>query len=188
VIDTARLRLRQWRDTDMEPFARMNADARVMEHFPAPLDRATSDAVAGRLRAEIAERGYGFWALELRETGEFLGFTGLRIPAMSLPIGPCVEIGWRLAADRWGQGFASEAARAALGYGFVTLGLDEIVSFTALPNVRSQAVMRRIGMTHRGEVFEHPGVAPGHPLRPHCLYRLSRQAWEAGQATNGQIT
>jgi RimJ/RimL family protein N-acetyltransferase len=182
VIDTARLRLRQWRDTDLAPFARMNADARVMEHFPAPLDRAASDAVAGRLRAEIAERGYGLWAAELRETGDFIGFTGLRIPAVPLPIGPCVEIGWRLAADHWGQGYASEAARAALAYGFGTLGLDEIVSFTALPNVRSQAVMQRIGMTHRGEVFEHPGVAPGHPLRPHCLYRLARPQWEAGRA------
>jgi RimJ/RimL family protein N-acetyltransferase len=156
----------------------MNADARVMEYFPAPLDRAASDAVAGRLRAEIAERGHGFWAVELRETGDFIGFTGLRIPAGPLPIGPCVEIGWRLAAEHWGHGYASEAARAALEHGFVALGVDEIVSFTALPNVRSQAVMRRIGMEHRGEVFEHPGVAPGHRLRPHCLYRLSRQEWE----------
>lgn len=182
MIDTARLRLRQWRDADLEPFARMNADARVMEHFPAPLDRAASDMFAGRLRAEIAERGYGFWAVELRETGDFIGFTGLRIPAVPLPIGPCVEIGWRLAAGHWGQGYASEAARAALEYGFVALGLDEIVSFTALPNVRSQAVMRRIGMTHPGEVFEHPGVAPGHPLRPHCVYRLTRRQWAANQA------
>jgi RimJ/RimL family protein N-acetyltransferase len=181
MIDTARLRLRQWRDTDLEPFARMNADARVMEHFPARLDRAASDAFAGRLRAEIEERGYGFWAVELRHTGDFIGFTGLRIPAAPLPIGPCVEIGWRLAAGHWGQGHASEAARAALEYGFVTLGLDEIVSFTALPNVRSQAVMQRIGMTHRGEMFEHPGVAPGHPLRPHCLYRLTRRQWEASR-------
>lgn len=183
VIDTPRLRLRQWRDVDLEPFARMNADARVMEHFPAPLDRAASDAFAGRLRAEIAARGYGLWAVERREQGDFIGFTGLRIPAVPLPIGPCVEVGWRLAAGYWGQGYASEAARAALEHGFRTLGLDEIVSFTALPNVRSQDVMRRIGMMHRGEVFEHPGVAPGHRLRPHCLYRLSRAAWEAGRAT-----
>jgi len=183
MIDTARLRLRQWRDTDLEPFAQMNADPRVMEHFPAPLDRTASDAVAGRLSAGIAERGYGLWAVELRETGDFIGFTGLHIPAVALPIGPCVEIGWRLAAVHWGRGYASEAARAALAYGFGTLGLDEIVSFTALPNVRSQAVMRRIGMRHRGEMFEHPGVAPGHPLRPHCLYRLARREWEAGQTT-----
>ena len=182
ILDTPRLRLRQWRDGDLAPFARMNADPRVMEHFPAPLERAVSDAVATRLRDEIAERGWGFWAVEAKDQagegkGRFIGFTGLRIPAVALPIGPCVEIGWRLAHEHWGRGYASEAARAALDYGFGVLGLAEIVSFTALQNVRSQAVMRRIGMTHRGETFEHPGVAPGHPLRSHCLYRLGRDDW-----------
>jgi len=182
ILDTPRLRLRQWRDDDLAPFARMNADPRVMAHFPTLLDAPTSDAVAARLRAEIAERGWGFWAVEARDdaqagAGGFIGFTGLRIPAVPLPIGPCVEIGWRLAHEHWGCGYASEAARAALDYGFGTLGLAEIVSFTALQNARSQAVMRRIGMTHRGEVFEHPGVAPGHPLRAHCLYRLTREEW-----------
>jgi RimJ/RimL family protein N-acetyltransferase len=182
ILDTPRLRLRQWRDDDLAPFARMNADPRVMEHFPAPLERAASDAVAMRLRDEIAERGWGFWAVEAKDGageggGGFVGFTGLRIPAVPLPIGPCVEIGWRLAHAHWGRGYASEAARAALGYGFGVLGLAEIVSFTALQNVRSQAVMQRIGMVQRGEVFEHPGVAPGHPLRAHCLYRLTRAEW-----------
>ena len=182
ILDTPRLRLRQWRDGDLAPFARMNADPRVMEHFPAPLERAVSDAVATRLRDEIAERGWGFWAVEAKDQagegkGRFIGFTGLRIPAVPLPIGPCVEIGWRLAHEHWGRGYASEAARAALDYGFEVLGLAEIVSFTALRNVRSQAVMQRIGMAHRGEVFEHPGVAPGHPLRSHCLYRLERDDW-----------
>jgi len=181
-LDTPRLRLRQWRDDDLAPFARMNADPRVMEHFPAPLERAASDAVALRLRDEIAERGWGFWAVEAKDRageaeGGFVGFTGLRIPVVPLPIGPCVEIGWRLAHEHWGRGYASEAARAALDHGFATLGLEEIVSFTALQNMRSQAVMRRIGMQHRGETFEHPGVAPGHPLRAHCLYRLGREDW-----------
>ena len=192
ILDTPRLRLRQWRDDDLAPFARLNADPRVMAHFPTLLERAASDAVAARLRAEIAERGWGFWAVEAKNDatratkdgpGGFIGFTGLRIPAVPLPIGPCVEIGWRLAAEHWGHGFASEAARAALDYGFRTLGLTEIVSFTALQNERSQAVMRRIGMQHRGEVFEHPGVAPGHPLRAHCLYRLGREAWGAAGRT-----
>lgn len=183
ILETPRLRLRQWRHDDFAPFACMNADPRVMEHFPAPLERAASDAVATRLSGEIAERGWGFWAVEAKDPagngeGRFLGFTGLRIPAVPLPIGPCVEIGWRLAHDDWGRGYASEAARAALAYGFGVLGLAEIVSFTALQNVRSQAVMQRIGMVHRGEVFEHPGVAPGHPLRAHCLYRLTREEWE----------
>jgi RimJ/RimL family protein N-acetyltransferase len=177
-IPTARLRLRQWRDDDLDGFARLNADPRVMEHFPAQLARAASDDLAARLRAEIAERGWGFWAVELLEgEGGFIGFTGLRVPLARLPFGDCVEIGWRFAAQHWGKGYASEAARAALGYGFDTLGLAEIVSFTALPNLRSQAVMRRIGMRHRGEVFEHPNVAPGHRLRPHCLYRMARADW-----------
>lgn len=180
VIETPRLRLRQWRDSDYPHFAAMNADPRVMEHFPAPLDRNASDAFAGRLRAEIAERGWGFWAVGLREEeGSFIGFTGLRIPVAQLPIGACVEIGWRLAAPHWGKGHASEAAGAALAHGFGMLGLDEIVSFTALSNLRSQAVMRRIGMRHDGEIFEHPNVAPGHPLRPHCLYRLRAEDWKA---------
>ena len=183
ILDTPRLRLRQWRDDDLAPFACMNADPRVMAYFPTLLEPATSDAVAARLRAEIADRGWGFWAVEAKDPasegdGGFIGFTGLRIPAVPLPIGPCVEIGWRLAHEHWGRGYASEAARAALDYGFTVLGLAEIVSFTALQNARSQAVMRRIGMVHRGEVFQHPGVAPGHPLRPHCLYRLGREAWE----------
>jgi len=182
ILNTPRLRLRQWQGGDLAPFARMNADPRVMEHFPAPLERAVSDAVATRLRDEIAERGWGFWAVEAKDPagegqGRFIGFTGLRIPAVPLPIGPCVEIGWRLAHEDWGRGYASEAARAALDYGFEVLGLAEIVSFTALQNVRSQAVMQRIGMVNRGEVFDHPGVAPGHPLRAHCLYRLAREDW-----------
>lgn len=180
VIDTPRLRLRQWRDSDYPHFAAMNADPRVMEHFPAPLDRSASDAFAERLRAEIAERGWSFWALELREgEGGFAGFTGLRVPAAQLPFGPCVEIGWRLACSHWGKGYASEAASAALAHGFELLGLDEIVSFTALPNLRSHAVMRRIGMRHDGEIFEHPNVAPGHRLRLHCLYRMRREDWKA---------
>lgn len=182
IILTSRLRLRQWRDDDYPAFAAMNADSRVMEHFPAPLERAASDAFADRLRAEIAERGWGFWAVELRDgEGGFVGFTGLRRPLLALPIGPCVEIGWRLAAPHWGKGYASEAAAGALAHGFDVLGLDEIVSFTALANLRSQAVMRRIGMRHDGETFEHPGVPEGHPLRAHCLYRLRRQAWRAAR-------
>lgn len=180
VILTPRLRLRQWTDADYPHFARMNADPRVMEHFPAPLEQAASDAFAARLRHEIVERGWGFWAVELREgEGAFIGFTGLRVPVVALPIGSCVEIGWRLSAEHWGKGYATEAANAALGHGFDQLGLDEIVSFTAMPNLRSQAVMQRLGMRHDGETFEHPAVAEGHRLRPHCLYRMDRDTWQA---------
>lgn len=174
--ETERLRLRQWRDEDLAPFRAMGADPRVMEFFPEPLDATASDAMATRIRGLIAERGWGFWAVELRATGEFIGFTGLHVPRADLPFAPCVEIGWRLAAAQWGRGYATEAARAALDIGFTAIGLEEIVSFTAVPNRRSQAVMERLGMQRDPLGFEHPAVAEGHALRPHVLYRLPRSA------------
>ncbi|HYD81544.1 MAG TPA: GNAT family N-acetyltransferase [Paucimonas sp.] len=176
-LDTSRLRLRQWKAADREPFAALNADPRVMEFFPAPLDRADSDAMADRCGARIAERGWGLWAVEVRATGEFIGFVGLEIPKGPLPFLPCVEIGWRLAFPHWGKGYATEAARAALAAGFERIGLDEIVSFTALVNRRSRAVMERLGMRDSGVGFDHPRVPEGSPLRPHCLYRLTRDEW-----------
>lgn len=178
-IDTPRLRLRQWRAADRAPFAALNADPRVMEHFPSTLDRAASDAIAERCETLIAERGWGFWAVERRDSGDFIGFVGLNVPTAALPFAPCVEIGWRLAHAAWGQGLASEAARAALTTGFETLGLAEIVSFTALSNRRSQAVMERLGMRRTSEDFDHPVLPEGHPLRRHCLYRLNADAWRA---------
>lgn len=144
--ETSRLRLRQWRPDDRLPFARLNADPRVMACFPEPLDEAASDALADRCAALIAGRGWGFWAVEHKETGKFIGFVGLHVPSAELPFSPCVEIGWRLAHEHWGQGLASEAARAALRVGFTTLALPEIVAFTAQGNLRSQALMARIGM------------------------------------------
>ena len=177
-LETARLRLRQWRDSDLEPFARLNADAEVMEFFPSRLTRETSDAVARRLRDKIAERGYGLWAVEERASGDFIGFIGLQPPAAQLPFSPCIEIGWRLARAYWGKGYASEGARASLRAGFEQLGLEEIVSFTALQNRRSRAVMERIGMLEdRSGGFDHPSVPEGSPVRAHCLYRLSRSEW-----------
>jgi RimJ/RimL family protein N-acetyltransferase len=125
----------------------------------------------------IEEQGWGFWAVELKADGSFIGFLGLNVPAPNLPFSPCVEIGWRLALRYWGQGYASEGAREALRFGFQTLQLEEIVAFTALTNGRSQAVMRRIGMRERGERFAHPALPPGHALREHCLMRLSREEW-----------
>jgi len=175
-IETARLRLRQWRDSDLEPFAALNADPAVMEFFPSVLSRAESDALAARIRAAIAERGWGLWAVEAPGVSPFAGFVGLQSPPPSLPVSPCVEIGWRLAAEHWGKGFASEAARAALGVGFERLGLHEIVSFTSVINRRSRAVMERIGMRFDGETFEHPNVPAGSPLRTHVVYRLARGA------------
>ena len=170
---TARLLLRQWRSTDRAPFARLNADPRVMEFFPSPLTRVESDALADRCEAHIGESGWGVWAVERKATGEFIGFVGLHVPTGPLPFAPCTEVGWRLAFDHWGHGFATEAARVALRIGFEILGLKEVVSFTSVANRRSRAVMERLGMTESG-LFEHPSVPVGSPLREHCLYRLRR--------------
>jgi RimJ/RimL family protein N-acetyltransferase len=176
-FETDRLRLRQWLATDREPFAALNADPRVMEFFPATLDRATSDAMADYCERLIAERGWGFWAAELKGSGQFIGFIGLHTPSSELPFSPCVEIGWRLAFQHWGKGFASEAANGALQVGFGFLNLPEIVSFTAVRNLRSRAVMERLGMREAATTFEHPHIPVDSPLRLHCLYRLSRDDW-----------
>jgi RimJ/RimL family protein N-acetyltransferase len=178
-FDTERLRLRQWCDADREPFAALNADSKVMEFFPAVLERAESDATAQRCQELIAERGWGFWAVETKSTREFIGFVGLHTPEPELPFSPCVEIGWRLAAKHWGQGFATEAARGALRVGFEQLGLPEIVSFTTVGNSRSRAVMERLGMREAPNTFEYPQLPAGSLLRQHCLYRLSREQWLA---------
>jgi RimJ/RimL family protein N-acetyltransferase len=172
-FETERLRLRQWRATDRECFAALNADPRVMAFFPSPLTRTESDALADRCESLIRERGWGFWAAESKSTGEFIGFVGLHTPSDQLPFSPCVEIGWRLAFEHWGKGLASEAARGVLRFAFQSLDVEEIVSFTAVGNRRSRAAMERLGMRESG-TFDHPQVPEGSPLRLHCLYRLSR--------------
>ena len=172
---TSRLLLRHWREEDRAPFAEMGADAEVMEHFPAPMSHAESDAFVDRIGALLEERGWGLWAVEVLETGRFVGFTGLNVPGFEAPFLPSTEIGWRLRRDAWGRGYATEAARGVLAVAFDDLELDELVSFTAASNVRSQAVMRRIGMaTDPSEDFDHPAIAVGSPVRPHVLYRLRR--------------
>ncbi len=174
-LSTERLLLRQWRDEDLEPFAALNADPVVMEHFPSTLTRGESDALVARIRTGFAEHGYGLWALEVRATGEFIGFTGLALQTFPAPFNPSVEVGWRLKQSAWGHGYASEAARVALGVGFHEFGLDEIVSMTAVTNVRSQRVMERIGMTRDpADDFLHPNVPDGHRVQPHVLYRIAR--------------
>lgn len=173
-LTTARLRLRPWRDTDRAPFAALNADPQVMEFFPRCLGRAESDAFADRIEAHFARHGFGLWAVELPGTAPFIGFIGLSVPAFEAPFMPCVEIGWRLARAHWGQGYAREGARRALAYGFDAARLSEIVSFTARVNVRSCAVMERIGMRRDlGGDFEHPALPEGHRLRLHVLYRIA---------------
>jgi RimJ/RimL family protein N-acetyltransferase len=176
-FNTARLLLRQWKASDRAPFAALNADSRVMEFFPNLLDRLASDEMADRIQSQIAERGWGFWAVEAPGESSFIGFVGLSIPAYEIPASPCVEIGWRLARKYWGKGYATEAAGAVLRIGFKTLHLPEIVSFTALSNHSSRAVMERISMQKTDENFEHPCVPEGHPLRLHVLYRLSYKQW-----------
>lgn len=176
---TARLRLRPWVSADARPFREMNADKRVMEYFPATLSGAESDALLDRICAHHEQHGFGLWAVELRATSAFIGFTGLAIPSWDARFAPCVEVGWRLVQEYWGQGYATEAARAALAFGFDELRLEEIVSFTAAVNERSQRVMQRLGMWRcKEEDFDHPALAAGHPLVRHVLYRLSREAWE----------
>lgn len=176
-FDTERLRLRQWCENDRVPFAKLNSDPRVMDFFPALLNRAESDAMADRCQSLIAERGWGMWAAETKNTREFIGYVGLHTPILELPFSPCIEIGWRLAFDHWGKGLATEAARAALRVGFEQLGFLEILSFASVQNVRSRAVMERLGMRDSGTDFEHPAIPQGNSLRRHCLYRLSREQW-----------
>lgn len=176
------MKLRQWREADLAPFAALNADPEVMRYFEEPLSEERSDAWARAIAAVIDEQGWGLWALERRDTGEFIGFTGLQVPRHPLPFQPCVEVGWRLARSSWGHGFATEAGRACLAHAFGPLRLEEVVSMTAVPNTTSRRVMERLGMVRdvRGD-FDHPAVPPGHPLRRHVLYRINAEQWHALQ-------
>jgi 3-dehydroquinate dehydratase / shikimate dehydrogenase len=171
-LRTERLLLRPWREGDRDAFAALNADPRVMEWFPATLTRARSDAVADAIEARLGDQGWGLWAVELPGVADFIGFIGLN-PADEELGRPAVEVGWRLAAEHWGRGYAPEGAIAALRHGFEALGLEEIVSFTAVGNLKSRRVMEKIGMTHDGaDDFDHPRIAEGSPLRRHVLYRV----------------
>lgn len=177
-LETKRLRIRNWTDDDRELFHRINSDETVMEFFGFQRTRPQSDELFDRLKTGIEERGYGFWALELKETGACIGFTGL-LPATIVPSRPdgCVEIGWRLVPECWGKGYVTEAAEACLAFGFDTLGLAEIVSFAVAANQRSTAVMQRIGMTHDASGdFDHPLVEDNR-LKRHVFYTLSAQQW-----------
>ena len=170
-LRTERLLLRGWREADLAPFAALNADPEVMRYFPALLSRHESDALAERISASLAERTWGLWAVE-RE-GVFLGFTGLAVPRFEAHFTPAVEIGWRFARAAWGSGYATEAANAVVRFAFDELRLDQIVSFTAAANLRSRAVMERIGMVHdEAGDFDHPLLPASSSLRRHVLYRL----------------
>jgi RimJ/RimL family protein N-acetyltransferase len=178
-LRTSRLVLRRWRDTDRAPFAALNADPVVMEHFPAPLRREESDDLADRIAAGLDERGWGLWAVEIPGTVAFAGFIGLNPATFDAPFTPAVEVGWRLARAHWGRGYASEGASAALSFGFDALALEEIVSFTTHGNTRSRRVMERVGMRRDpADDFDNPNVPNCDALRPHVLYRLDRASWE----------
>jgi RimJ/RimL family protein N-acetyltransferase len=174
VLETERLRLREWERGDRGPFAQINADLRVMEFFPKCLNCEESDAMVDRIESHFRAKGFGLYAAELRD-GRFIGYVGLHTPTFEAHFTPCVEIGWRLASDVWGKGLATEGALAVVQHAFENLGLDEIVSFTVPANRRSIRVMEKIGMTRdAGGDFEHPNLPVGHPLRHHVLYRLRK--------------
>ncbi|MDF0750935.1 GNAT family N-acetyltransferase [Marinobacter sp. 71-i] len=177
MIRTKRLVLRQWNDEDLQPFAQMCADKGVMEFFPKLLTEGESFSMGRTIRSLIAERGWGFWAVEIPGKSRFIGFVGLHIPKDNMPFSPCVEIGWRLAKDYWGMGYAAEAANESLRYAFTHLDLDEVVSFTTVRNIRSQAVMKKIGMSYASN-FMHPDLESSDPLCEHVLYKISRSQWE----------
>lgn len=181
-LTTERLRLRPWRDDDLEPFAALNADPEVMRYFPSTLPRERSDAVARRVRDHFDRHGYGFWAVErLDVPAPFVGILGLAEVDFEASFTPCVEVAWRLARAHQGVGLATEGARAALAWGFGTLGLDEIVALAVPENRPSRRVMEKLGMRFDGE-FDHPRLPDGHPLRRHVLYRCSAEDWRASVA------
>jgi RimJ/RimL family protein N-acetyltransferase len=177
-LHTDRLVLRRWRDDDLSLFAALNADPVVMEHMQTTLTRAESDAFAARIEAEFEECGYGLWAVEVRGGASFIGYVGLHRVPFDAPFTPAVEVGWRLAKKFWGHGYATEAARAAVRYGYEQAGLAAIVSFTSPANERSWRVMERLGMVRDpGSDFDHPNVPTGHRLRAHVFYRFPTVPW-----------
>jgi len=177
-LSSERVCLRRWRDEDRDAFAALNADARVMEFFPSPLGQADSDAMVDGIEHHFNEHGFGLWAVEVPGVASFIGFAGLSVKRFPAPFTPCVEVGWRLASAYWGRGYATEAARLALDYGFGALALAEIVSYTSATNQRSRALMERLGMRRDpADDFDHPAIPENHPLRRHVLYRLASDSY-----------
>jgi RimJ/RimL family protein N-acetyltransferase len=177
-LSSVRVRLRPWRDEDREAFAALNSDPRVMEFFASPLSRLESDAMVEGIQKHFNHYGFGLWALEVPNVAPFIGFTGLAVKKFAAPFTPCVEVGWRLAFEHWGCGYATEAARLALGYAFGMLALAEVVSYTSVTNRRSRAVMERLGMRRDpAEDFDHPALPEGHPFQRHVLYRLNSDSY-----------
>ncbi len=176
-LTTKRLRLRQWKQADFPAFAMLNSDPEVMKYYPNTLSEEESNDMAQRFEALIAFKGWGFWVVENIDDKRFMGFVGLHEPTYDLPVTPCVEIGWRLARNYWGQGYASEAAKASLEFAFERLDLPEVYSFTSVLNKKSQAVMERLGMVNMERNFEHPMISEGSSLREHVLFKIEKQDW-----------
>ncbi|MDN6275948.1 MAG: GNAT family N-acetyltransferase [Psychrobacter sp.] len=177
MLETDRLRLRQWKDSDFAVFAEMSADDEVMAYFPKHLSLDESKALAMKLQSIIEGKGWGLWAVALKDSDAFIGFVGLHEREDSLPFSPCVEIAWRLSKIYWGYGYATEAANAAVNFAFETLKLDEIVSFTACVNAKSQLVMERLNMVNMQNNFYHPALEPDHELAEHVFYKMTREEW-----------
>ncbi|MGA2807270.1 MAG: GNAT family N-acetyltransferase [Terracidiphilus sp.] len=187
ILTTGRLLLRRWRDADREPFQRLNADPRVMECMPGLLTAKQSNEMIDRIEQHFERRGFGLFAAELLENSVFLGFIGLAVPSFDASFMPAVEIGWRLSADYWGRGLATEGAQAVIQHAFGGLGLAGLVSFTVPENQRSRRVMEKLGMVRDpAEDFDHPRLPEGHPLRRHVLYRLNRERWNPGGIVSTQ--
>ncbi|MEZ8824709.1 GNAT family N-acetyltransferase [Vibrio amylolyticus] len=179
-MDTQRLIIRPWKDSDLPEFEAMSADPLVMQYFPSPLSKEESGELATRINELIALNGWGFWAVELKSTAEFIGFVGLhgQDKEGGIPNAPFIEIGWRLSSKHWGKGYATEAANKVLTYAFDVLEQPSVYAFTALTNEPSQKVMKKIGMTNLSQDFDHPKLPKGHELERHCLYKISRKGWE----------
>ncbi len=179
MLETDRLILRQWKSEDYQPYAELCADPQVMRYFVAPLSRQESDEQAATIQKLISDQGWGFWAVELKSTGQFIGFVGLHHQNRDsgIPDAPLTEIGWRLSSDFWGLGYATEAAQKALQFTFETLDLPSVYSFTALENIPSRRVMAKLGMVDTNRDFNHPKVDRGHPLERHCLYKITKDQW-----------
>lgn len=182
VLHTQRLILRPWYPADLVEFAKINADPKVMEFYERTLTQTESDALAEKIQREFAERGYGFWAVEVPHVAPFIGYIGLNYWNLEMPFAPCIDVGWRVSSHYWGQGYATEGAKAAIRYGFEHFSFAEIVSMATANNLRSHRVMQRLGMiTDPLEDFHHPKLPQDHPLSKRVLYRLSYQQWVNNQ-------
>ena len=182
-IHTERLVLRRWKEQDGDAFAAINSDPEVMEHFPGVLSREESDQMILRMELHFEEFGYGLWAVDIRWADRLIGFCGLSVPTFHTHFTPAVEIGWRFARDVWGNGYATEAARAAVDFGFEHADLEQILSWTIPANERSQGVMTRLGMKRAPDLdFDHPRFLDDDRLRHHIVYRITREDWEEARA------